>query len=113
MMTEGNATHEVPASMPTYRVLVRHGYRTRRLLALSAVAIAVTLGACNGVLPSPSREASQGQMMMDLTDALNQIRDQSAGLQDQIDSLKEVVYQQDTVIRKLAAAAGVPVPPVR
>ncbi|MEP6833125.1 MAG: hypothetical protein ABJB74_07005 [Gemmatimonas sp.] len=83
------------------------------MLTLSVVVAAAVLGACNGALPTPSREAAQGQMMLDLSDALNQIRDQSASLQDQMDSLREVVYQQDTVIRKLALAAGVPVPPVR
>ena len=113
MMTEGDATHRVPVSGPSHKSSVSVGWRTRRVLALGAFAAAVALGACNGVIPSPSREASQGQVMMDLADALNQMRDQSAGLQDQLDSLREVVYQQDTVIRKLALAAGIPVPPVR
>ena len=113
MMTEGDATPGVPVSSLTKQSSIVAGWRTRRILALGAVTTAVLLAACNGVLPSPSREASQGQMMLDLADALNQIRDQSASLQDQLDSLREVVYQQDTVIRKLAAAAGVPVPPVR
>lgn len=113
MMTEGDATHSVPVSRPSDKSSVFVGWRTRRVLALGALTAAVVLGACNGVIPSPSREASQGQVMMDLADALNQMRDQSAGLQDQLDSLREVVYQQDTIIRKLALAAGIPVPPVR
>ena len=112
-MTEDDAPHSVPVSGPSHESSVSRGWRTRRLQALGAFAAAVVLGACNGVIPSPSREASQGQVMMDLADALNQMRDQSAGLQDQLDSLRDVVYQQDTVIRKLAFAAGVPVPPVR
>lgn len=113
MMTEGDATHSVPVSGAPNRSSMPVGWRTRRLLALGAFATVVVLGACNGALPSPSRDASQGQMMLDLADALNQMRDQSASLQDQLDSLREVVYQQDTVIRKLALAAGIPVPPVR
>ncbi|MGV3707402.1 MAG: hypothetical protein ACO1Q7_01080 [Gemmatimonas sp.] len=87
--------------------------RRRRVRVLALITSAVILGACSGVLSTPSQEASSGQMMMDMVDALNQVRDQSAGMQDQLDSLREVVYQQDTVIRRLAAAAGVPVPPVR
>ncbi|MEO7996376.1 MAG: hypothetical protein ABI852_02965 [Gemmatimonadaceae bacterium] len=77
------------------------------------LATSVTLAACNGALPSPSRDVSQGQMMMDLSEALNQIRDQSASLQDQVDSLREVVYHQDTIIRQLAQGAGITVPPPR
>lgn len=113
MMTEDDATHSVPVSGQSHKSSALKGWRTRRLLALGAFAFAVVLGACNGGIPSPSRDASQGQVMMDLAEALNQMRDQSAGLQDQLDSLRDVVYQQDTVIRKLAFAAGVPVPPVR
>ena len=113
MMTEGVAAHSVPVSGPSYKSSILVGWRTRRVLALGTFAAAVILGACNGVMPSPSREASQGQVMMDLADALSQMRDQSAGLQDQLDSLRDVVYQQDTIIRKLALAAGIPVPPVR
>lgn len=118
MMTEGDARRSVPVSAPANQSSAGMGWpvmgwRSRRILTLGAVALAVSLAACNGVIPSPSREGAQGQMMLDLADVLNQIRDQSAGLQDQIDSLRDVVYQQDTVIRKLALAAGVPVPPVR
>lgn len=82
-------------------------------MALGVMAISVALAACNGALPSPSRDASQGQMMMDLAEALNQMRDQSAGLQDQLDSLREVVYHQDTIIRQLALSAGMTMPPPR
>lgn len=49
-------------------------------------------------------------MMLDLTEALNAIRDQSASLQDQVDSLRGVIVRQDTVLRQLALAAGIPMP---
>jgi prefoldin subunit 5 len=71
----------------------------------------VALAACNGALPSPSRDAAQGQNMLDLADALNQIREQSAGLQEQVDSLRGVVLSQDSVIRQLAATAGIAIKP--
>lgn len=113
MMTERDAAHSVQgARSPQDRLRVR-AWRRRRVVALGMLVISVALAACNGALPSPSRDASQGQMMMDLAEALNQIRDQSASLQDQVDSLREVVYHQDTIIRQLALGAGITVPPPR
>ena len=113
MMTEADAAPGVPVSGPTKQSSGIVRWRTRRIVAMGGIAVTVLLAACSGALPMPSRDASQGETMLDLADALNQIRDQSASLQDQLDSLRDVVYQQDTVIRKLALAAGVPVPPVR
>ncbi len=78
-----------------------------RILSLLAGAITVATAACNGGLPMPSRDVAQGQSMLDLADALNQIREQSAGLQEQIDSLRDVVARQDTIIRQLALTAGI------
>ncbi|MEP6763328.1 MAG: hypothetical protein ABJB66_03405 [Gemmatimonadaceae bacterium] len=91
-------------------VLVR-SRRRRRMIALVSGVIAVTTAACNGGLPTPSRDAAQGQTMLDLAEALNQIRDQSASMQDQVDSLREVVAKQDTVIHQLANAAGIVMKP--
>lgn len=85
------------------------GVRSPLVLVIATVA-AVGVAACNAV-PSPTRDVNSGQMMMDITDALNGIRDQSANLQEQVDSLRDVVVRQDTIIRKLALAAGVPIPP--
>jgi hypothetical protein len=73
------------------------------------VVLAVGTAGCNAV-PTPSRDINQGQMMLDLTEALNAIRDQSASLQDQVDSLRDVIVRQDTVIRQLALSAGIPMP---
>ncbi|MEO7363837.1 MAG: hypothetical protein ABI120_26130 [Gemmatimonadaceae bacterium] len=111
MMTERDATHSVREGQQPALLLRTRNWRRRRVGALVVLALSVSAAACSGVLPSPSREAAQGQIMMDLTDALNQIRDQSAGLQDQVDSLREVVYHQDTIIRQLAQNAGITVPP--
>lgn len=118
MSSEINRT--APVHFTTRSLLHSHqqqailrGVRRRRVATLALIASATALGACSGVLSTPSQEAATGQMMMDMVDSYNQLRDQSAGMQDQLDSLREVVYQQDTVIRKLAAAAGVPVPPIR
>lgn len=107
--SEGSAAHWLMGVQA--RAAVRPGWQRRRAGALAALSLLIGAAACNGVLPTPSRDASQGQMMMDLTEALNQIRDQSAGLQEQLDSLREVVYHQDTIIRQLAQNAGITVPP--
>lgn len=113
MMTERDAAHSVQGVQSPARSARKLNWRRRRVAALAVLVLSVSAAACNGVLPAPSSEASQGQAMMDLTDVLNQIRDQSAGLQDQVDSLREVVYHQDTIIRQLAQNAGITVPPPR
>lgn len=113
MMTEPDATRSVQRIQSPIVHLDTRNWRRRRAGALSAIVLLVAAAGCNGVLPSPSRDASQGQMMMDLTETLNQIRDQSAVLQEQVDSLREVVYHQDTIIRQLASNAGIVVPPPR
>lgn len=113
MMTERDASPSVQETRSPQHSLRTHAWRRRRVAALVLLTISVALAACNGVLPSPSRDASQGQMMMDLAESLNQIRDQSASLQDQVDSLREVVYHQDTIIRQLAQSAGITIPPPR
>ena len=111
MMTERDAARSLQGRPSPTRLLRGRPWRRRRVGALAVLALSVSAAACSGVLPSPSSEAAQGQMMMDLTDALNQIRDQSAGLQDQVDSLRNVVYHQDTIIRQLALNAGMTLPP--
>lgn len=87
-------------------VLTRSG-RRRRTGALTIGGIALLAAACNGGLPTPSRDVAQGQAMLDLAETLNQIRDQSANMQDQVDSLRQIVAKQDTIIRQLANAAGI------
>ncbi|GEM_PF-968307 len=89
---------------------VRGTARQRSFARLVLVLGAIGAAGCSGVLPSPSRDVNQGQMMLDLTEALNAIRDQSASLQDQVDSLRDVMVRQDTVLRQLAVTAGIPMP---
>ena len=111
--------YEVRVKHPGFRPIVQSGLqldvdqRQELNFTIEVGAITEQIDVKASVSRLNTVEASQGQVMMDLADALSQMRDQSAGLQDQLDSLREVVYQQDTVIRKLALAAGIPVPPVR
>ena len=59
----------------------------------------------------PRAEANIAQAMMDVGTSLNQVQQDLGDLYNRIDSLKEVAARQDTVIRKLAEIAGVPLPP--
>lgn len=110
-MTDRHPTPSVPEPLLRKPSFFYAGWRVRRAAAVGLFTSAVVLGACNSVLPTPGADAAQGQVMMDLAETLNQIRDQSAGLQDQVDSLRQVVLRQDTIIRQLALTAGVPLPP--
>ena len=75
----------------------------RRTLVILSLATSIS---CR----DPRAEANIAQAMMDVGTALNQTQQDLGDLHNQIDSLKEVVARQDTVIRKLANIAGVQVP---
>jgi hypothetical protein len=59
----------------------------------------------------PSNDVSSGQMMLDLSNAMTQLRDENAQLQAQIDSLRFAVAYQDTIIRQLATLSNVSMRP--
>lgn len=79
---------------------------TGALLALVALPL---LAGCLG-LPSGD-SISQGELLIELTDAMNELRANDARLQEQVDSLRTVVARQDSLLVRVAAATGVPVPP--
>ena len=54
-------------------------------------------------------DIQQAEAIIDLGDAVNDLRMQASDVQFTVDSLKQVVARQDTVIRQLANLAGVPV----
>ena len=85
--------------------------RVRRPLvpaASCALAVAIAMSSCR--VQNPSADVATGQMMLELTDAINQMRQDNALLQAQVDSLRDAVSRQDTVIAKLAVATGVGMP---
>ncbi|MCU0634159.1 MAG: hypothetical protein MUE41_04735 [Gemmatimonadaceae bacterium] len=51
-----------------------------------------------------------GQAMVELSDALTELREEQVGMQAQVDSLRLVLARQDTVLRQLANLAGVSMP---
>lgn len=74
---------------------------------VAAVALSLTAAGC---VASPSAEIAQAELLLDISDAVNALRSENASLQDQVDLLETTVARQDTLLRRLAAVNGVPVP---
>ena len=74
---------------------------SRRMLVVALVAI----GACGG--PVTSGDTTLAETLIDMSDALVAVREETALLQSQVDSLREQVARQDTVLRRLSAMAGI------
>ncbi len=79
-------------------------------MLLVAVA-AGPLVACSTVVPTPTSDLASGQALVDLNAQLAQFREDNALLQAQIDSLRGALAYQDTILRQVAAGAGVPMRP--
>ena len=75
-----------------------------RLLKAVFCASVLWLTAC---VPSPQAEANRAQQMIELSDAVTQLRQQTADLQGAIDSLKLVLAKQDTTNARLANVTGI------
>lgn len=73
--------------------------------AAAIVAALVTTAAC-----VPGGDVDQAQLMLDLNDVMNEMRQENAVLQDQIDGLREDLARQDTLIRRIANLNGLTVP---
>jgi hypothetical protein len=74
-----------------------------RRVALVLV-LALGLAAC----PASRADIAISEQIIQLGDGLNDLRQENAVLQQQVDSLILVVAKQDTVIRQLANLSGVP-----
>ena len=77
-----------------------------------AASIAVSVGglACNGGGAVGSASINTAQTVLDLTDAVVGLQQREGEMQTQLDSLQRMVARQDTLITRLSAAAGIPVP---
>lgn len=73
-------------------------------------AVLITAMAITACAPQPA-DVNTAQQLVDIADAMNALRNENALLQEQIDSLKTVTARQDTIITRLAAQAGVSLPP--
>ncbi len=61
-------------------------------------------------LTNPGADVELQQSLYDLQDLLVQMREETALLQSQVDSLSFVVARQDTSLRRIANLIGAPVP---
>jgi hypothetical protein len=91
---------------PLDRSVSRRLSRARPWLFVAVVAIGPLL-ACNGAIPTPSNDLSSGQAVIDLNAQMVQFREDNALLQAQIDSLRGALAYQDTILRQVAAGAGI------
>ena len=73
--------------------------RRRLILALALLGIA-----CR----DPRAEANIAQAMTEVGTTISLLQQDQSDLQDRVDSLRQVIARQDTVIRQLATLAGVP-----
>ena len=74
---------------------------SRRIFVVALVAA----GACGG--PVTTGDTTLAETLIDMSDALVAVREETALLQAQVDSLREQMARQDTVVRRLAAMAGI------
>jgi len=72
--------------------------------SISVLALAIICTGC----PASRADIAISEQIIQLGDGLNDLRQDNAALQEQVDSLKVIVARQDTVIRQLANLAGVP-----
>jgi hypothetical protein len=79
------------------------------MLCLAALAALAALGA-TACLPS-KQDVDTAQAIMEMGDAVNDIRQTLSDLQSQVDSLREIVVKRDSTIKQLANLAGVVLPP--
>jgi hypothetical protein len=59
---------------------------------------------------NPQADTLIAEQMREMGDELNNARQETALMHEQIDSLRILVARQDTLLRQLAGMAGVPVP---
>jgi hypothetical protein len=81
----------------------------RRAATLAPLAVLLLAG-CVGGLGQPG-DLSQGELLIELSETINDLRAHDALMQEQVDSLRVVVARQDSTIARLAAATGVPLQP--
>jgi hypothetical protein len=74
------------------------------LRSVSVLVLTLLCAAC----PASRADIAMSEQIIQLGDGLNDMRQDYAALQEQVDSLRLIVARQDTVLRQLANLAGVP-----
>src|SRR6186997_1318283 len=80
----------------------RRGTSMRR--AVSMLVLSIVLSGC----PASRADVAISEQIIQLGDGLNDLRQDNAVLQQQVDSLRAVVAKQDSVIRQIANLSGFP-----
>lgn len=75
--------------------------RISRTFFVMALAPLVACGS-----PQAGGDTTLAETLIDMGDAIIAVREETALLQSQVDSLREQMARQDTVLRRLAAMAG-------
>ncbi|MEP6731485.1 MAG: hypothetical protein ABJE10_12635 [bacterium] len=81
--------------------------RLLRSTRLALIGALVCVAGCR----NPQADALIAEQMRDVADELNNARQETALMHEQIDSLRILVARQDTLLRQLAGMAGVSVRP--
>jgi hypothetical protein len=92
--------------MRTHPLAAVLAHPARAVGSLCLVALTLT-----GCMRDPAADAAAAQAITDMADQLGAVRQDNAALQSQVDSLRMVVARQDTVLRRLANMAGLPMAP--
>ena len=82
----------------------------RRAPWIALLLLGPLVASCKG-LPSGGGDMSTSQAVIDIGNMVVQLREENADLQAQIDSLRSAAAYQDSIVRQLAAVAGVAVRP--
>jgi hypothetical protein len=73
--------------------------------------LVVTIAMLSGCgVPRTSGDTTLAETLIEMSDAMAAVREETALLQAQVDSLREQMARQDTVVRRLASIAGMPLP---
>jgi hypothetical protein len=116
-MRNDAAMHELTLARKRFRAAYLHRMRTHPFSTPRwrprpvLVAALFSTGALSGCLRNPAADAATAQALTEIADRLGAMQQESAELQNQVDSLRVVVARQDTILRRVANLAGVPMAP--
>ena len=88
--------------------MTRSRPRTSSLLVVALVVALVALVPVGACYQDPNAQLDKMQETIDLTTTIEELGSRTTELQFALDSLREVVARQDTVLSRLANLAGVP-----
>jgi septal ring factor EnvC (AmiA/AmiB activator) len=88
-----------------------HPFPRRHRRRAGAAVVLLLTGALSACLRNPAADAATAQALTEIGEQLAALHQENAELQAQVDSLRGAVARQDTVLRRLANLAGMPMAP--